>query len=365
MYKLKHVIVSFCAGALFFSGVSYAADPSKIEAVVKPLKFFFDGVEKKLPDKQTSIMYNGTTYVPLRFAAEAFGQGVRYDGAKSSVYFTSPKQRTGADFVATVNGIGIKQQQLFEALIQGGNGNNVLDGLITYELVKQAADSKGITISDEDIQRELNIIISSMGSRENFEQALEQYQMTEKDLYPNLLNQARLRKLLIAQVKITDSEISSYYNQNKDSFNTPEQVKASHILVDTKAEADAIYTQLKNGADFAQLAQEKSIDTGSGVGGGDLGYFERGMMVTEFEDAAFSLKVGEISSPVQSQFGYHIILVTDHKAAVTKTLEDVKDQIKETLTSQKIYELSQTFVSDLRAKADIKNLLTTSTTNNK
>gem|GEM_PF-789967 len=365
MYKLKHVIVSFCAGALFFSGVSYAADPSKIEAVVKPLKFFFDGVEKKLPDKQTSIVYNGTTYVPIRYAADAFGQSVRYDGAKSSVYFTSPKQRTGADLVATVNGIGIKQQQLFEALIQGGNGSNALDGLITYELVRQAADAQGITITDEDIQRELNIIISSMGSRDNFEQALEQYQMTEKDLYPNLLNQARLRKLLASQIKITDDTIRAYYDQNKDSFGSPEQVKASHILVETQAEADALYTQLKNGADFAKLAQEKSIDTGSGFSGGDLGYFERGVMVTEFEDAAFSLKVGEISSPVQSQFGYHLILVTDHKAAVTKTFEDVKEQITETLTSQKIYELSQSYISDLHAKADIKNLLTASTTSNK
>lgn len=365
MYKLKHVIVSFCAGALFFSGVSYAADPSKIEAVVKPLKLFFDGVEKKVPAKQPSILYNGTTYVPLRFAADAFGQGVRYDAAKSSIYFTSPKQRTGADSVATVNGVGIKQQQLFDALIKGGNGSSALEGLITYELVRQAADSQGIMITDEDIQRELNVIIKSMGSRENFELALEQYQMTEEDLQPDLLYQARLRKLLASQIKITDDAVRTYYDQNKDSFGTPEQVKASHILVETKAEADAIYTQLKNGADFAQLAKDKSIDTGSGAGGGDLGYFERGIMVPEFEDAAFSLKVGEISSPVQSQYGYHLIVVSDHKAAVTRTFDEVKDEIKDTLTTQKIYELSQSFLTDLRAKADIKNLLTTTTSSSK
>ncbi|GMK38646.1 hypothetical protein PCCS19_17000 [Paenibacillus sp. CCS19] len=365
MYKLKHVIVSFCAGALFFSGVSYAADPSKIEAVVKPLKLFFDGVEKKVPNKQPTIVYNGTTYVPLRFAADAFGQGVRYDGAKSSIFFTSPKQRTGSDLIATVNGIGIKQQQLFDALIKGNNGNSALDGLINNELLKQAADSQGIVITDEDIQRELNLIIQSMGSRENFELALEQYQMTEEDLQPDLLYQARLRKLLSSQINISESAIRTYYDENKSSFGTPEQVRASHILVETKAEADAIYTQLKNGADFAQVAKEKSIDTGSAVGGGDLNYFQRGDMVAEFEDAAFSLKVGEISQPVQSDFGYHLILVTDHKSAVTKTFEDVKEQIKDTLTSQKIYELAQTFVSELRAKADIKNLLAPSTTSSK
>lgn len=360
MYKLKHVMLSFCAGAVFFSGVSYAADPSKIEVIVKPLKFFFDGLEKKVPDKQPSIVYNGTTYVPLRFAADAFGQKVQYDGAKSSVYFTSPKQRTGTDLVATVNGIGIKQQQLFESLIKGGNGNSALDGLITYELVKQEADAKVITVTDEDIQRELNNIINNMGSRDNFEQALEQYGMTEEDLYPDLLQQARLRKLLISQTNITDADIQAYYNANLDAFSQPEQVRASHILVETKAEADAIYKQLKNGADFAEIAKSKSIDTGSGSNGGDLDYFARGVMVPEFEKAAFSLKVGEISSPVQSQFGYHLILVTDHKAAVVQTLDQLKDQIKETLISQKIYELSQSFINELRAKADIKKMLESS-----
>jgi foldase protein PrsA len=365
MYKLKHVVVSFCAGALFFSGVSYAADPSKIEVIVKPLKFFFDGVEKKVPDKQLSIVYNGTTYVPVRFAANALGQGVRYDGAKSSVYFTSPKQRTGSDLVATVNDIGIKQQQLFNQLIKGGNGESALDGLITFELVKQEADSQGIVITDEDIQRELNNIINSMGSRENFEQALQQYHMTEEDLYPNLIQEARLRKLLISQINITESDVRSYYDQNKESFSTPEQVRASHILVETKAEADAIYTQLKNGADFAKLAKEKSIDPGSSVIGGDLGYFERGIMVPEFEDAAFSLKVGEISQPVQSDYGYHLILVTDHKAEVVPTLESLTEQIKDTLASQKIYELSQSLINELRDKADIKNMLHTETTTNK
>jgi foldase protein PrsA len=332
---------------------------------VKPLKFFFDGVEKKVPDKQPSIVYNGTTYVPLRFAADALGQGVKYDGAKSSVYFTSPKQRTGTDLVATVNGIGIKQQQLFDTLSKGGSGDSALEGLITYELVKQEADSHGVIIADEDIQRELNVIITSMGSQESFELALEQYHMTEEDLLPDLLQQARLRKLLAPQINITDSDIQSYYNENQYSFSTPEQVRASHILVETEAEADALYTQLKNGADFAELAKEKSIDTGSGVSGGDLDYFERGTMVPEFENAAFSLKVGEISEPVQSEYGYHLILVTDHKAAVTKSLEDVKEQIKDTLTTQKIYELSQTLIAELRAKADIKKMFNTTTTTNK
>jgi peptidyl-prolyl cis-trans isomerase D len=99
----------------------------------------------------------------------------------------------------------------------------------------------------------------------------------------------------------------------KDTPRTEEQVWARHILVETEAEAQAIYKELQAGADFAQVAKEKSKDTGSGSNGGDLGWFGKGQMVPEFETAAFSLKIGEISQPVKSQFGYHIIQVLGHE----------------------------------------------------
>lgn len=95
----------------------------------------------------------------------------------------------------------------------------------------------------------------------------------------------------------------------KDLPHTDEQVLARHILVETEAEAQAIYEELKNGADFAELAKKRSKDTGSGANGGDLGWFGHGAMVPEFEDVVFSLDIGEISQPVKSQFGYHIIQV--------------------------------------------------------
>jgi parvulin-like peptidyl-prolyl isomerase len=99
----------------------------------------------------------------------------------------------------------------------------------------------------------------------------------------------------------------------KDLTATDEQVWARHILVQTAEEADAIYERLQNGEDFAELAKELSLDTGSGAVGGDLGWFGKGAMVAPFEEAAFSLEVGEISQPVQSDFGYHIIQVLGHQ----------------------------------------------------
>ncbi len=128
-------------------------------------------------------------------------------------------------------------------------------------------------------------------------------------------------------VEYTDDDLTSYFNDHQDDYKQEEQVRASHILVDTEDLANQIHDQLENGADFAELAKQYSTDTGSASNGGDLGWFSRGQMVQAFEDAAFSTPVGEISDVVQTQYGYHIIKVTDHRDASTPTFDDVKDQV--------------------------------------
>jgi peptidyl-prolyl cis-trans isomerase D len=143
-----------------------------------------------------------------------------------------------------------------------------------------------------------------------------------------------------AQSSVSDADIKSYYDQNKKLYGTEEQRRASHILITVKkdasateraaakAKAEALVAQLrKNPADFAKLAKANSQDPGSAENGGDLGYFGHDAMVKPFEDAAFSQKQGEISNPVESDFGYHIIEVTGIKPAAVKSLESVKDEI--------------------------------------
>jgi parvulin-like peptidyl-prolyl isomerase len=130
----------------------------------------------------------------------------------------------------------------------------------------------------------------------------------------------------------------------KDMPRTEEQVWARHILVETEAEAKTIYELLKHGEDFATLAKERSKDTGSGANGGDLGWFGKGAMVAEFENAAFSLKIGEISEPIKSQFGYHIIQVLGHQDMPLNAAQ--YQQKKETEFSN--------WLTDARKKADIK-----------
>ncbi|KWX87483.1 peptidylprolyl isomerase, partial [Paenibacillus riograndensis] len=213
----------------------------------------------------------------------------------------------------------ISKAQLYDTLVEAG-GEATIQNLITKTLVDQEAKKANITVTDADIQAELEDLKTQFGGEEALNNALQQSSMTLDDLKKQMPLQVEIRKLVEPKVKVTDEEISKYYEENKASFNQEEEVRASHILVKTKAEADAIVKQLAGGADFAALAKEKSADTGSKDKGGDLNFFKKGDMVPEFSAAAFKLKVGETSAAVKTDYGYHVIKVTDRKEAHDYTL---------------------------------------------
>lgn len=168
-------------------------------------------------------------------------------------------------------------------------------------------------------------------------------------------------------ITVDDEQIKDYYEANMEKFKQPEQVKASHILLkvedpkkeeEVKKKAHDIYKKLKEGKDFSKLASQYSQDPGSKDKGGDLGYFERGKMVKEFEEVAFTLNPGEISEPVKTQFGYHIIKVEDKKPEGTKTLEEAKEEIikilKSQIASDKAYEGALKFLEGYVGTMDFK-----------
>jgi peptidyl-prolyl cis-trans isomerase D len=187
--------------------------------------------------------------------------------------------------------------------------------------------------------------------------------------------QARIEYVILdsaavgAQISVSDEDIKSYYEQNQKQYAGSEERRASHILIAVKkdasaadkaaakAKADKLYAQLSaNPADFAKLAKADSDDPGSAEHGGDLGYFSAGMMVKPFEDAVFQMKQGQISQPVQSDFGYHIIQLTGVKPAVVKTLDQVKADISKTiktqLMSKKFAELADVFNNTVYEQGD-------------
>ncbi|MGB2552511.1 peptidylprolyl isomerase [Campylobacter sp. MOP51] len=168
-------------------------------------------------------------------------------------------------------------------------------------------------------------------------------------------------KKIYDDIKVSEADIKAFYDKNKEQFSTPAQAKAKHILVADEKAANEIIGQLKNlkgdalVAKFMELAKSKSIDQGSGSNGGELGWFGQSQMVKPFADAAFALKKGEITTkPVQSQFGYHVILKEDSKVAGAVPLNEAKGQIEAGLKMEKFRDEMRKRGDALRSKAKIE-----------
>jgi peptidyl-prolyl cis-trans isomerase C/foldase protein PrsA len=161
----------------------------------------------------------------------------------------------------------------------------------------------------------------------------------------------------MGEAEVTEEEIKTYYEENKSEFEVQEQVQASHILLEDEKTAQEVLTELENGAEFTELAKEYSTGP-SAEDGGSLGYVSKDQNIAQgFKDALFKLEVDSISDVVETQYGFHIIKVSDKREAGTKSYEEVKDQIKQQLTNQKGQSIWEQFVRELRDEAQIENKL--------
>lgn len=163
-----------------------------------------------------------------------------------------------------------------------------------------------------------------------------------------------LKKEIEEKAKAEDKEVRDFYDKRQDEFKTGLEVRASHVLVSTEAEAEDILKRVLKKESFSELAKKFSKDKGTAKKGGDLGFFGRGRMVPEFEKVAFSLKPGEVSNPVKSQFGYHIIQVTDRKEGKLRDFEEVKASIEKQLTVEKQKTLFESYVRKLQEDSKIE-----------
>lgn len=259
--------------------------------------------------------------------------------------------------VATVNGEDITKDEFYTALVAVG-GKQTLENIIYEELIKQEADKAGIKVTDADVDKEIAKIEKSLGGSEALATQLKNSGMTIDSLKKQMVPQLSLRKILEKDITITDDEVKQFFEENKAQFDVVEQVKVAHILVATKEEAEAVLKQLKEGADFAKLAAEKSIDPGSKDNGGEYDFFPRGTMHEPFENAAFALKKDELSDVVQTDNGFHVIKLLDRKEAYSATFEEKKEEVRDIIVNNKVYEMSEKWMTDLKAKAEIKNTLT-------
>ncbi len=238
-----------------------------------------------------------------------------------------------------------------------------LDQLVTYTVLSQETRTRNVTVSDADIEGSLKEMRAKFPNEEEFKKALAARGMTVEKLRSDARVDMSINKMMDAELASkplpTDIQVREFYDKNPDKFET---ARASHILfrVDEKAddaakkkalaEAQAVLKQVKGGADFAGLAKKHSAD-GSAQQGGDLGVFNKGQMVPEFDRAVFSMLPGQISDIVTTQFGHHIIKVTDRAAVPFDT---VSPKIKEFLTEQQKRERAQAFIDSLKQKAKIE-----------
>ncbi|MGO4887492.1 peptidylprolyl isomerase [Anaerobacillus sp. MEB173] len=259
---------------------------------------------------------------------------------------TAPE--AGSNEILVETSVGNVTEAEFLERLQEKHGEQVLTEIVQAKIIEAKAKEMGIT--DEEIDAELERMKADF---ENDEQFLMTIQM---QLGVNSIEEFRenfvpaqivFTRLQTAGVEISEEEIREYYEENLEEFS---EVEARHILVEDEETANDIIAKINAGEDFAELAKEHSIDTGSGAKGGDLGYFSKGMMVAPFEEAAFSLDIGEISEPVESQFGFHIIEVTGQQEF---SYEDVKDRIQNRLAQQQA-KTTQEIEKELFGEANIK-----------
>lgn len=236
--------------------------------------------------------------------------------------------------IAEVNGVKIYQEDLFNLLaamedkarFNSKEGLNVLaDELVNQELLLQDAKENKLD-NEEEFVKELEIVKNNM---------LKNYAMHK----------------IFEKVSVSEDEIENYYEENKDTLFSPVTYTASHILLESEEMADKVLDQINEGLDYKEAAKKYSLDP-TKDNGGSLGSFPKGVMVKEFQQGLDELKIGEISKPIKTQFGYHIIKL-DNKMDSSNTYDDIKDKVKSTYEMVKRQEKYIEKIKDLTKKAEI------------
>ncbi len=269
--------------------------------------------------------------------------------------------------------------------------DRIVNELILKEIINQEIEKRKIEVTDEEIQARKDEITEKIGSKEKVEELLKRNNVSDKQFDKDIANEIKIDKLIEAtqSTKISENDVKDFYNKNKAAFNYPERVRASHILIeanpaqikqeiiaqDKKGEltADDIDKKVKEAIDnkmsfaqevlkkakanpdsFAALAKQYSDDKVSAQKGGDLGFFTRNDMVKPFADAAFTLKPGTVSEIVVTDYGNHIIIVTDKAAAGIQPFEKMKDEIQTYLEQKKKIDVLTTLLDGLKASAKVE-----------
>jgi peptidyl-prolyl cis-trans isomerase C len=246
----------------------------------------------------------------------------------------------------------------------------VLDQLITIEVLFQESEKKGIKVDPKKVEQQFDMLLKRYPDKEKFDEFLKQWGVTEERIKVQIRRNTAIQELIKTSVadkiKVDGKDAKKFYNDNPERFKSPEEIKTSHIMIkldpkkasnakkkNAKKRLERVKGRLEKGEDFGVLAKEISEGPSSKTGG-DLGFISRGQMVKPFEDAAFALKTGEVSDIIETQFGYHLIKVFEKKAAKMRTFEEVKDRLTNQLKQHKTQEKAIAYIQDLKNSAEIE-----------
>jgi peptidyl-prolyl cis-trans isomerase C len=251
--------------------------------------------------------------------------------------------------------------------------DQVLESLISRELLYQESQKKGVKVNKEKLETEYEGLKNRFPSEEEFKSRLSSLKISETDVKTQiergLVIQEFIDEEISGKVVVPEKDVKTYYDTHPDSFKQPEQVRASHILIKVDPQADEskkaaarkkleeLRRRLLKGEDFVALAREFS-EGPTNVRGGDLGYFRRGQMVKPFEETAFALKIGELSDVVETRFGFHLIKVTAKKPETTIAYVDVKERLQKYLKNEKVQQEVTVYIEELKTKAKVETFLT-------
>lgn len=300
------------------------------------------------------------------------------------------EKKPAQEKMATVNGNTIAKKELdrqvamiLRELANKGNPvdeskigdvkKDVLEGLINRELLIQQGKKKGIKLQEKAVSDRLQSVKGRFPNEEEYKNALIKNKTDEKtlktDIEKELMIEEFLSKEIMQKVNVSPEEVKTYYDSHPESFKRPEQVRASHILLKVDPKADQaqkakikkdlvnIHKKLKKGEDFAALAKQYS-QCPSNEKGGDLGFLGKGQTAKAFEETAFSLKPNEMSGVIETEFGYHIVKVTEKKPESTASLDETKDGILNHLKEVKIRNDITKYIEEVKKKAKIERFLT-------
>lgn len=317
---------------LLLCGVSVAQDKAAPEK----------SADKPLPEKVASV------------------NGVAISGEDLNREYNIFLQRTG------------RPQENMPAAQQDQIKSDILDGLIEQELLYQQSRTLGIQIGNDTVDQQLDAIKQRYATEAEFQETLTSMQLSEVEVKKQIERGLAIREVIeqkvAAGIVIAESDSKAFYDGNPQFFMQPERVKASHILIKVDKNAtdadkaaarkkiEDLRKQLQGGAAFADLAKTHS-EGPSNVRGGDLGFFQRGQMVKPFEDAAFALDKDQLSGIVETDYGYHLILVTEKVPEKKLSFDEVKERLTAKLKQDRVEEQARIYIDTLKKDAKVEKFL--------